>query len=330
MLSAATPVEGTAPDNIRLSFRAGGEKSFYERLKNAMVQRKWLLEGAPSPPVPSQPVPSSMPSKFSSPDSSHSRTYVDQQRTVGIAGLKARSLATREKNSVAISTAFEDLEALMTSAKEIIALAESFSSHLPSSNTSASSNEATQLLAQSTSALGLITTKDSSESSLYHSLLARTLADLLTDDATGILKREGGIISLVDLWALFNRARGGVELVSPSDFLKACEMFEKLKLPLRLRRFKSGLLAVQGSDMEDSKIIARVKAWLETPADEVPDTVQLQFGRGVTPREAAERFGWSVGVAREELEMAEEKGAVCREEGVGGVRFWINWIVQVD
>jgi hypothetical protein len=36
-------------------------------------------------------------------------------------------------------------------------------------------------------------------------LFARDLAEYLTDDRKGILQREGGIMSLIDLWALFNR-----------------------------------------------------------------------------------------------------------------------------
>lgn len=54
------------------------------------------------------------------------------------------------------------------------------------------------------------------------------------------------------------------------------------------------------------------------------------LGRGVTAQETAERFGWSVGIAGEELDMAEEKGAVCREQGVDGVRFWENWFMRWD
>lgn len=334
-LSTPANIEGETPDNIKLSFRSGGEKTFYERLKGAMVQRKWLLEGAPSLPKPSLHAPSDSP--YSPTSGPYTHPSDSTPKIVGIAALEARGLETRKKNTLAISSAFSDLEALMTSAKEIIALAESFSSHLPpSSSASSPSADASRILAHSTTALGLVTTKDtlsassstSADNSLYHSLLSRTLTDLLTDDTTGLLKREGGIISLVDLWAVFNRARGGVELVSPADFLRACELFERLKLPVRLRRFKSGLLAVQGSDMQDEKVVARLQGWLEAPKADA-ETLQLQFGRGVTPREAAERFGWSVGVAREELEMAEERGVVCREEGVGGVRFWINWIVRL-
>jgi ESCRT-II complex subunit VPS36 len=50
------------------------------------------------------------------------------------------------------------------------------------------------------------------------------------------------------------------------------------------------------------------------------------FGGGVTAKDAAEHFGWSIGVATEELEMAEEKGALCREESIEGLKFWYNYI----
>ena len=200
-------------------------------------------------------------------------------------------------------------------------------------------------MSKSAAALGLVATKDmlgpgGTSESLYLSQLSRNLAEFLTDDATGVLRREGGIMSLLDLWAVFNRARGGVELVSPSDFRKAVDLWERLRLPLRLRRFRSGLLVVQGKDWSDDKTVAGLLAWLqELHGDETAasaDSIdggggggswdRATFGRGVTPRETAERFGWSVGVASEELEMAEESGALCREEGVEGVRFWENWM----
>jgi ESCRT-II complex subunit VPS36 len=233
-----------------------------------------------------------------------------------------------------IGNAFEDLDALMTSAKEIIALAEQFAGQANLGTNG--SSEASTLASQSASALGLVTTKDmlgSGSESLYVSELSRNLAEWLTDDTRGILRREGGIMTLVDLWAVFNRARGGVELVSPADFEKAARLWDKLKLPVRLRQFKSGLLVVQGRDRTDEKTIASLLAWLQeqhrlAPAAEVLWDWQL-FGTGVTAQQTAERFGWSVGVATEELEMAEEAGALCREQGVDGVRFWENWLVKM-
>ncbi|KAF2196071.1 Vps36-domain-containing protein [Delitschia confertaspora ATCC 74209] len=323
-------IQSDTVESVKFSFRGGGGPIFYERIKNALVQRKWLLQSAP--PIP-KPRPSS--GAFDDGYSPADQNGGDEGRNkvVGIAGLERRGLEQRKNNEVIIGSAFEDLEALMTSAKEIIALAEQFASH---TNLGINGNsEANALLYQSASALGLVTTKDmlgSGSESLYVSELSRNLAEWLTDDTRGILKKEGGIMTLVDLWAVFNRERGGVELVSPTDFEKAAQMWEKLKLPVRLRKFKSGLLVVQGHDRTDEKTIASLLRWLRELHQEPPPTEVFwdwhMYGRGVTAQETAERFGWSVGVATEELEMAEENGALCREQGLDGLRFWENWIVN--
>ena len=317
---------------IKFSFRAGGEKIFHERLKSAMVQRKWLLQNAP-------PIPESLSiidhrSKNSSAVKGQGRPPTERARTVGIAGLERQGLELRKKNEAVIGSAFEDLDALMASAKEIIALAERFSNKSDSS-----SIDANQLIADSAKALDMVTTKDmlgsnAGSESLYLSELSRNLAEFLTDDAKGILRKEGGIMSLVDLWALFNRARGGVELISPMEFEKAARLWEKLSLPVRLRQFKNGLLVVQQADRTDDKTVAQLLSWLQEShslksIDNIPTDCEV-FGRGITAQEAAHRFGWSVGVASEELEMAEENGVLCREEGVEGLRFWENWIEQDD
>ncbi|TKA80104.1 hypothetical protein B0A49_02449 [Cryomyces minteri] len=320
--------------SLKFSFRAGGEKVFFERLKGALVQRKWLLQSAPPVPKPSR---QSGEYRTSTPGyEERSDAVTERERTVGIAGLERRGIELRKNNELVLGNAFEDLEALMTSAKEIVALAEQFASQA-NTGTEGSSSEAKALLSQSASALGLVTTRDmlgssSGSESLYVSELSRNLAEFLTDDAQGLLKREGGIMSLVDLWAVFNRARGGVELVSPMDFEKAAQLWDKLKLPIRLRRFKSGLLVVQGRDRTDEKTVASLLAWLKglhskSPSSEV-SWDWPRYGRGVTAQEVAERFGWSVGVASEELEMAEERGALCREQGIDGIRFWQNFFIE--
>lgn len=308
-------------ESIKLSFRGGGDKIFYERLKSCMTQRKWLLQNAPPVPKPDRS------SDGVSTGSGSSTPTGDRVKTVGIAGLEQRRMELRKNNELVIGSAFEDLEALMASAKEIVALAESFAAsngHSSTSETSAVAN-----------ALGLVTTKDmlgsgSNSESLYISELARNLAEFLTDDSRGVLRKAGGIITLVDLWAIFNRARGGVELVSPHDFEKAAQLWEKLKLPVRLRKFKSGVLVVQGSDRTDEKTIKALLIWLGDlhsfpPEQHVAWDWQM-FGRGITAQDAAERFGWSIGVAEAELEMAEEKGVLCRDESIEGLKYWENWI----
>lgn len=321
-------------ESVKISFRGGGEKIFLERLKGALIQRKWLLQDAP--PVPKLPDPAS--ERLTPAAGSGSSSPMPSKPAAGIAGLERRGLETRKNNEYVIGNAFEDLEALMASAKEVVALAESFATE-SNLGTNGEAAEATAVLSQSAAALGMVTTKDmlgsgSGSENLYVTELSRNVAEYLTDDRKGVLQREGGIMSLIDLWAVFNRSRNGVELVSPSDFLKAAELWEKLKLPVRLRRFKSGLLVVQRYDWNDEKTIRELQTWLQELRSEPPELEVLwdwrTYGRGVTSQEAAQRFGWSVGVAAEELEMAEDRGVLCREEGIEGLRFWSNHITTAE
>ncbi|KAK4671403.1 Vacuolar protein-sorting-associated protein 36 [Podospora pseudoanserina] len=326
--TAPAPVGLESPENVKLSFRHGGEKIFYERLKGCMTQRKWLLQNAP-------PIPKSSRSDGTNGGAGTVGSSEPERQRLkigGIAGLERQTQAMRKNNELVIGNAFEDLEALMASAKEIVALAESFAKQVRGAGGSSASENA--LLAESASQLGLITTKDivgsNGGDSLYLSELARTLAEFLTDDRRGVLRKAGGVISLVDLWAMFNRARGGVELVSPADFEKAANLWEKLELPVRLRVFKSGVKVVQSKDRTDESTIKALLDWMkdlhEFPPEKEVSWDWHEFGRGVTARDVAERFGWSIGVAEEELEMAEEKGVLCREEGIEGLKFWENFI----
>ncbi|KAL8775267.1 MAG: hypothetical protein Q9209_000273 [Squamulea sp. 1 TL-2023] len=328
--SPGPSLDSQAPDfdkganEIKFSFRGGGDKIFYERLKGAMTQRKWLLHNAPPIPKPAQSSP------HSGSDGRSSQT--PPSKIVGIAGLERRGLELRKNNETVIGSAFEDLEALMASAKEVVALAENFA-HKSADHGS----DSDALLVESATALGMVTTKamlgsKSGSESLYLSELSRNVAEYLTDDAKGVLKKEGGIVSLVDLWAIFNRTRGGAELVSPADFDKAARLWDKLSLPVRLRQFKNGLLVVQRHDWTDDKTISQLLAWLQelhivSPVGDVGWDWRA-FGRGVTAQDAAVRFGWSIGVASEELEMAEEKGALCREDGIEGIKYWENWLIH--
>lgn len=310
--------------SIKLSFRAGGDKAFYERLKGALIQRKWLLQQAPPVPRPDQDTRSSTPDLTSSPASR------SQSTSVGIAGLEQRGLQSRRNNEVVLGSAFGDLEALMASAKDIVALAERFAQE--------SGNESSNhLLSESASAMGMVATKDisgDSSNSLYINELARNLAEYVSDERRGILRANGGIVSLVDLWAMVNRARNGVELISPADFHQATVAWERLNLPVRLREFRSGLLVVQSKEWTDEKVLGQITAWLKSlqasPPEEATAWDWLAFGCGVTAQEAASRFGWSIGVATEELEMAEEKGVLCREEGIQGLKFWLNFLVDIE
>lgn len=294
---ASSPALVEAPI-IKFSFRAGGSTAFLTHLKSALIQRKWLLSVAP--PVPRPPSPSG------------------STKRVGIGGLERKTLSQTRQNEMVLGTAFEDLESLKAAAKEVIALAESFARLPGNASTESIGGGAAQ-------ALGLVSrdmfsTNSSAGDRAWIDELSRQIAEFLADDSRGVLKKEGGVITLVDLWALYNRVRG-IDLISPKDLQKATTRFEALRLPVRTRTFKSGLVVVQDVGRRDEETVRKIVEWIAADGGG-------GWGRGVTAGEAAERFGWSLGVASEELEMAEERGALCREVGIEGVRYWRNWFVE--
>ncbi|KAK2796932.1 hypothetical protein FQN49_009002, partial [Arthroderma sp. PD_2] len=104
----STKLENTEiVDCIKLSFRAGGEKVFQERLKSALIQRKWILQDAP--PVP-KPLPKDGETGVPSIEGNGVDPTKPRSTGVGIAGLERRGLETRKNNETVIGNAFEDLE----------------------------------------------------------------------------------------------------------------------------------------------------------------------------------------------------------------------------
>jgi ESCRT-II complex subunit VPS36 len=148
---------------------------------------------------------------------SQAREMLQSTKTIGINGLERASAALRLQNDVVLHSSFQDLEALMARAKDLIALAEQFASKL-SSLPASTSSDARLALRESSELLGLstpIVTKEiAGGQDAYWAELARQIAEFLTstdsrgDTKESILKREGGILPLIDLFAIYNRARG--------------------------------------------------------------------------------------------------------------------------
>jgi len=135
-------------------------------------------------------------------------------KTIGLNGLERSAAALRLQNDAVLQTSFQDLEALMASAKDLVALAEQLATKL-SSLPPSTSPDARLALRESTELLGLTTpivTKEvAGGQDAYWAELARQVAEWLTasdSNKESILKQEGGIIPLIDLFALYNRARG--------------------------------------------------------------------------------------------------------------------------
>ena len=52
------------------------------------------------------------------------------------------------------------------------------------------------------------------------------------------LQKMGGMMTLTDVYCLYNRARG-TELISPEDLLEACQLFPAVGAGLHVREFPS-------------------------------------------------------------------------------------------
>jgi ESCRT-II complex subunit VPS36 len=134
----------------------------------------------------------------------------------------------------------------------------------------------------------------------YFELLARQVADFLLPK----LQRMGGVITLTDLFCLFNRARGG-NLTSPEDLTQACTLLSSLDLGISKRTFPSGIVVVQLDNVLNNS--ERVVDLCPTTALEASHTLK------VSPL-----------LALEQLEETERLGLLCRDITLERTSFYAN------
>lgn len=160
----------------------------------------------------------------------------------------------------------------------------------------------------------------------YHELTARQVADFLVprlrkrsqlqtknnQNATASAN-SGGMMSLTDVYCLFNRARGS-NLVSPEDLRAACSLLgTQLKVGVSMRTFPSGIVVLQLDDLAlDSTNYAARRALIDLCA------------QGRTPLEASHVLNLSPLLAAEQLEEAERLGWLCRDVTLSTTRFYPN------
>ena len=233
-------------------------------------------------------------------------------RRAGVGGALARQQSVTTRNAETLGSAFFDMDALMQSAKELVRLAERFAAATrdegggdgdrkderktasSSSDTSQNRHEVREMLIQ----MGIASpvTKETS-GALYHKQLSRQLADWLP--AMLRLEKHGGVMTLPDVYCLFNRARGS-EMVSPEDVLKAATLWGELKITqVRFRAFASGVRVAHLANRGDDEVCAA----LASHDGEKMDSFVASHVLGVTPA-----------VAGEYLAMAETYGIVARDE----------------
>ncbi|KAL6327156.1 hypothetical protein AAG906_015195 [Vitis piasezkii] len=243
-------------------------------------------------------------------------------RLAGVSGILRKEQEMWESTDKSLQEAFQDLNALMSKAKEMVMLAEKMRQKLlsgPTTQPGANDEEmgSKQEMQDWMLSVGIASpvTKESA-GALYHQQLSRQLADFVKIP----LEKAGGMINLIDIYCLFNRARG-TELISPEDLLQACSIWEKFDVPVMLRKFDSGVMVIQNKSHTDEEVFARIKSLALKP-----DALKT----GLSASDAAMTLGIAPAMAKEHLLTAESKGFLCRDVSADGFQFYINFFHEID
>jgi len=270
---------------LKLSFKSGGRDTFLNKFNMVMNSRAWESKSTTEAPKKKE---------FST-------------SKAGITGIIRTVDAKSKETDQTLQQAFTDLTALMEKAKDLVGIAEKLSQQQNKDSSEEGNQEDSELRSMLIS-IGISSpvTKESA-GSLYHSQLSRQLADWLQKP----LQRFGGMMQMTDVYCYFNRARG-TELVSPEDLYRACVLFEELKVPVRLRRFESGVLVIQSLSHTDEAIAKDIGILVKR------DGPQTAF-------DLARTKNISLPLANEQLLTAEKQGVLCRDETYDGVTFYLNF-----
>ncbi|KRY52699.1 Vacuolar protein-sorting-associated protein 36 [Trichinella britovi] len=229
-------------------------------------------------------------------------------RRAGIISIERQLEAKRDQNSQSISQAFEDLTPLITMAKDMVSLAKEITGEISKKKGAITEDEAVQLKAHLLS-LGIeepVTREKVESSSSYFSKLSEECIAILSDP----ISKSGGMLTLFDAYVRVNRARG-FDLISPSDFFRACKLINSSTSPIRMVTFRSQLRVLVNKDHDPSKMKTVLVNLMEENGS-------------LTAEQLSQKRQIPMLLAKELLLDAEDDGLLCRDETTEGIRFFPN------
>ncbi|KAH9815775.1 EAP30/Vps36 family-domain-containing protein [Melampsora americana] len=288
---------------IRLSFRKGGDKVFYNALKTTLQNKAWLTDY-----------------EVSLRSSSNQMNGVEgNMKAIGIDGIMRSMDSKLLADQTELNEGLKDLEALMTKAKEMVQMAQVLNSKLTALESQTNQTEPNDqrnltIVRSSLLKLGLPTpaiTSDMMENDeSYEIELTKELAGLLSRELDGdrsvlIDGKVGsrGIVSLDEVWCIWNRARGVGALISPKEFLLACQRLPQYTDPvISLSTFKSGLKVIHTDHYSSTSFGKRLRNLLE------------ENQSGIQTYEIAQSEGISISLTYELIQCIElDHGSVVRD-----------------
>ncbi|KAH3843715.1 vacuolar protein-sorting-associated protein 36-like isoform X2 [Dreissena polymorpha] len=289
----AGPASSSKYDYIRLSFRDGGQQEFLRYLVQALREKKWEKKYVPPAPPGAPP------------------GAVAGRHRPGIVGIERSIQQKQQQTDTSIDQSFQDLKKLMEKAQEMVSLSKSIVTKIRDKQGEITEDETIKFKSYLLS-MGIpnpVTKETHGTGDKYYRELAKELASVLEKP----IKDCGGMMTMTDVYCRVNRARG-MELISPEDLLNACETFEELRLPIKLRRFESGVMVLQSSTHSEEEVIKKTTEVVESKGS-------------LTAEELAQNIGLSVILAKERLLLTERVGGVCRDDSEEGLRFYPNLLL---
>lgn len=231
-------------------------------------------------------------------------------RRVGVDAILASQKQKHQRASQLTDQAFTgDAETLLREATELVAIIQKYASTLDTRQ----NNKQDTAMADMLSDMGMtsaLPTMGSDKSTQYYETLARHLHHFLTPKLT----QTSGIMTLTDVYCLYNRARG-TNLISPSDLLAAVEQFNHIPtLQLSIKTFSSGL-----------KVVVSTQVYNQDELNtKLRDLCGSSYNTGLTTLDASHVLKMSALLAQEALLEAEQSGFLCRDVTLETTRFYQN------
>lgn len=162
----------------------------------------------------------------------------------GLAAIQRRKEEQTAYTGAQISDAFSDLESLKEKSRHMVTIAEQIKGKLARNELDGTTEEMKEIQSVMfnmgmASDFSTQVSKDTS-GKMYHQALALEVEQFLST----IIDNFGGVVGLVDLYCMYNRARG-TDLISPDDLLIACQKMHQASNKFGLRNYPSGVITVQ-------------------------------------------------------------------------------------
>merc|ERR1712146_697129 len=245
---------------------------------------------------------------------------------------------------------FGDLDQLMQKATEMVSIMSKYSEILAnkkrekvkesssSSNNEEETKEALQLeemLLQIGISNPITKQAVGGDGGAYLREIAHEINDFLSTDfnqnGLSLLMEKGGIMTLQDVYCMYNRARG-TNLISPGDMVEACQIMNSLNLPIELFQYKTGVKVLQSRNYSPATIDQNLLKQIESQKKEKRENgtiMTTKFYGFLTPIIVSQEMNVSAQIALEFLLGAENRGKIVRDMSVQGLVFYRNLFCDI-